>query len=112
MFKSLVWLDPEKKSRRKRDSNLGPSALEADALTTRPTRQTDRQTDRQADRQTDYLQHDHWCSATLRLASQKWLASKGRPLSDDEDGVDLSDVDHDSDFGDNNNDKKSSAAVV
>ena len=29
---------PRKKSRRKRDSNLGPSALEADALTTRPTR--------------------------------------------------------------------------
>ena len=27
-----------KKSRRKRDSNPGPSALEADALTTRPTR--------------------------------------------------------------------------
>ena len=31
MFKSQVWLDPEK-SWRKRDSNLGPSALEADAL--------------------------------------------------------------------------------
>ena len=33
------WYDstPEK-SRRKRDSNPGPSALEADALTTRPTR--------------------------------------------------------------------------
>ena len=29
---------PRKKSRRKPDSNLGPSALEADALTTRPTR--------------------------------------------------------------------------
>ena len=29
---------PRKKSRRKRDSNPGPSALEADALTTRPTR--------------------------------------------------------------------------
>ena len=28
---------PRKKSRRKRDSNPGPSALEADALTTRPT---------------------------------------------------------------------------
>ena len=36
-FKSLVWLDLEK-SRRKRDSNPGSSALEADALTTRPTR--------------------------------------------------------------------------
>ena len=59
---------PPKKSRRKRDSNPGPSALEADALTTRPARagrerererererdrQTDRQTDRQADRETD-----------------------------------------------------------
>ena len=31
---------PRKKSRRKRDSNLGPSALEADALTTRPTRRS------------------------------------------------------------------------
>ena len=29
---------PRKKFRRKRDSNPGPSALEADALTTRPTR--------------------------------------------------------------------------
>ena len=29
---------PPKKSRRKRDSNLGSSALEADALTTRPRR--------------------------------------------------------------------------
>ena len=29
---------PQKISRRKRDSNPGPSALEADALTTRPTR--------------------------------------------------------------------------
>ena len=29
---------PRKKSRRKRDSNPGPSALEADALTTRPKR--------------------------------------------------------------------------
>ena len=29
---------PRKKSRRKRDSNPGPSALEVDALTTRPTR--------------------------------------------------------------------------
>ena len=33
------WYDSTpKKSRRKRDSNPGPSALEADALTTRPTR--------------------------------------------------------------------------
>ena len=31
---------PLKKSRRKRDSNPGPSALEADALTTRPTRRS------------------------------------------------------------------------
>ena len=29
---------PRKKSRRKRDSNPGPSALEEDVLTTRPTR--------------------------------------------------------------------------
>ena len=41
---------PRKKSRRKRDSNPGPSALEADALTTRPTRRLllrQRQSDRQ-----------------------------------------------------------------
>ena len=31
---------PRKKSRRKRDSNPGPCALEADALTTRPTRRS------------------------------------------------------------------------
>ena len=37
MLKSLVLLDPEK-SRRKRDSNPGSSAPDADALTTRPTR--------------------------------------------------------------------------
>ena len=36
---SSHWYDSTpKKSRRKRDSNPGPSALEADALTTRPTR--------------------------------------------------------------------------
>ena len=35
---------PKKKSRRKRDSNPGPSALEADALTTRPTRRYHRKT--------------------------------------------------------------------
>ena len=35
------WYDSTpKKSRRKRDSNPGPSALEADALTTRPTRRS------------------------------------------------------------------------
>ena len=35
------WYDSApKKSRRKRDSNPGPSALEADALTTRPTRRS------------------------------------------------------------------------
>ena len=32
---------PKKKSRRKRDSNPGSSALEADALTTRPTRRSE-----------------------------------------------------------------------
>ena len=39
IFKPLVWLDSEK-SRRKRDSNPGPSALEADTLTTRPPRRS------------------------------------------------------------------------
>ena len=34
ILKSLLWLDPEKK----RDLNPGSSSLEADALTTRPTR--------------------------------------------------------------------------
>ena len=37
ILKSLVWLDPET-FQRKRESNPGSSALEADALTTRPTR--------------------------------------------------------------------------
>ena len=37
MLKSLVWLNLQK-SRRKWDLNAGSSALEADALTTRPTR--------------------------------------------------------------------------
>ena len=38
VFKSLVWLDPEK-SHCKWDSNPGSSAPEAEALTTRPARQ-------------------------------------------------------------------------
>ena len=38
-FEVTAWYDSTpKKSRRKRDSNPGPSALEEDALTTRPTR--------------------------------------------------------------------------
>ena len=37
IFKSLVWLDPDKIPRNW-DLNPGSSALEADALTTRPTR--------------------------------------------------------------------------
>ena len=37
-FEVIGMTRPRKKSRRKRDSNPGPSALEADALTTRPTR--------------------------------------------------------------------------
>ena len=37
IFKSLVWLNPEK-SQRKWDSNLGSCALKVDTLTTRPTR--------------------------------------------------------------------------
>ena len=40
------WYDStSKKSRRKRDSNPGPAALEADALTTRPTRRLNRGND-------------------------------------------------------------------
>ena len=38
IFKSLVRPDPEKKNWRKRESNPGRVALEADTLTTRPTR--------------------------------------------------------------------------
>ena len=49
---------PRKKSRHKRDSNPGSSALETDALTTRPTR---RCADRQTDRQTDQLLSRWWC---------------------------------------------------
>ena len=48
---------PRKKSRRKRDSNPGSSTLEADALTTRPTRRYDRdgetETDIERDRHRD-----------------------------------------------------------
>ena len=40
MFKSLVWLDPEK-SCHKRDSNPGSSAAKADTLTTRQFTLTD-----------------------------------------------------------------------
>ena len=39
-FEVIGMTRPRKKSRRKRDSNPGPSALEADALTTRPTRRS------------------------------------------------------------------------
>ena len=37
-FLSLWYVSTPDRSRRKRDSNLGPSALEADTLTTRPMR--------------------------------------------------------------------------
>ena len=40
IFKSRVWLEPEK-SCRKQDSSTGSSALKADFLTTRPTRWSD-----------------------------------------------------------------------
>ena len=39
IFKSLIWLDPEK-FQHKRDSNPGSSAPKADVLTTRPTRRS------------------------------------------------------------------------
>ena len=39
IFKLLVWLDPEK-SPRKQDLDKGSSALEADVLSTRPTRRS------------------------------------------------------------------------
>ena len=38
IFRSLVWLHPEK-SRHKQESNPRPAALKMDALTTRPVRQ-------------------------------------------------------------------------
>ena len=61
------WCDSTRnKSRRKRDSNIGFSAFEADALATRPTkcwmereRERERQTDRQTDRQTHTHTHTH-----------------------------------------------------
>ena len=37
---------PRKRSHRKRESNPGSSALEADALTTGPTRQSERERER------------------------------------------------------------------
>ena len=45
---------PRKKSRRKRDSNPGPSTLEADALTTRPTRRY-RERERERERERVYV---------------------------------------------------------
>ena len=41
-FEVTGMTGPYKKSRHKRDSNSGSSALEADALTTRPARRSDR----------------------------------------------------------------------
>ena len=40
IFKSLVWLNPEKCPRCKQESSHRSAALEADALSTRPTRQS------------------------------------------------------------------------
>ena len=62
IFKSLVWLDPGK-SHRKWDSNTGSSALEADTLTTRPTRQhsTDTLNDVQSKRTVKWLPYCLWC---------------------------------------------------
>ena len=40
IFEVTGMTRPRKKSRRKRDSNPGSSALEADAVTTRPTRRS------------------------------------------------------------------------
>ena len=46
------WYDSTpKKSRRKRDSNPGPSALEADASTTRPTRRWEGAEERERERE-------------------------------------------------------------
>ena len=46
------WYDSTpRKSRRKRDSNPGPSALEADALTTRPTRRSGQREGRKGERE-------------------------------------------------------------
>ena len=39
VFKSLVWLNPEKSSLQKQDSNSRSTTLEVDAITYRPTRQ-------------------------------------------------------------------------
>ena len=57
---------PRKKSRRKRDSNPGSSPLEADALTTRPTRQSPLQALRYQLQLKLPLQLKHsWCPDTL-----------------------------------------------
>ena len=50
MFKSLVRLDPEQ-PRRRRDSNPGSSALEADAFTTWPRGGKETEREREGERE-------------------------------------------------------------
>ena len=65
-FKSLWWLDAGKSAQCKRESNSGSSALEADAWTTRPTRQSG---SKQSNTWEDQLHRGCW----RRLVS--WLAA-------------------------------------
>ena len=60
-FKVTGMTRPRRKSRRKRDSNPGSSALEADALTTRPTRR--------------------WAAQTTKLRDLRTLSPDGVKLS-------------------------------
>ena len=66
---------PRKNSRRKRDSNPGPSALEADALTTRPTRRCSRRKRRTAKRQRDH----RWTAGPRRRSQTTRTRTMDKP---------------------------------
>ena len=66
---------PRKKSRRKRDLNPGPSALEADALTTRPTRRLARRRRRRRNRKI-------MGTTTIRSAMGIYSNSNTHPITD------------------------------
>ena len=70
IFKSLVRLDPENSPRRKRESNPGSSALEADALTTRPTRRSSGR--REERREGGGGSLSLTCSTIPRVAPPRW----------------------------------------
>ena len=77
IFKSLVRLDQEK-SRRKRDSNPASSALEADALTTQPTRRLKKK--REKKRKTDREKRNSLRSQGSPLAAHQKQRAAIQPV--------------------------------